>query len=120
MKRKFKNVTISQMMELRDKLSDKLAHGCSIEDALFYVQCYAAVDELLEIKEKGPLYDWTDIEGYKHPKSDRTIFLDKYLTVHVGYYCGRSNSWYCSDSVIHVPDKDVIAWMEYPNYKGRS
>lgn len=117
MGRRFKNVNVDQLNELMNKLNERMKAGCSIDDALMYVQAYAAAEELQDIKSKGPLYNWTEIEGYKHPKSDRTIFLDRDLIAHVGYYCGKSRSWHCPDSDIHVPDDSVIAWMEYPEYR---
>lgn len=118
MRRIFKDFSISQLEELMKRLKEKVKKGGfdEIEDCELLVQAYAAVEELMDIKSDGPLYKWTDVEGYKHPKSDRTIFLDKNLIAHVGYYCGASNSWHCPDNGTHVPDKSVIAWMEYPEH----
>lgn len=117
MARKFKNVTISQMMELRDKLSDKLAHGCSIEDALFYVQCYAAVDELLEIKGKGPLFDWTDIKASAPPEDKEVLCVDIDGDIWMAHYSKISKAWYACGYGDRI--KDIVAWMEVPDYKGK-
>lgn len=121
MRRIFKDFSINQLEELMKRLKEKIKKGGfdEIEDCELIVQAYAAVEELKDIKEKGPLFNWTDIEGYKHPKSNRTIFLDKNLIAHVGYYCEASNSWHCPDSGRHVPDDSVIAWIEYPEHHER-
>lgn len=58
MGRRFKNVSVNQLEELMNKLNEKMKAGCSIEDALMYVQAYAAAEELKDIKSKGPLFDW--------------------------------------------------------------
>lgn len=52
MGRRFKNVSIGQLDELMNTLNEKMKAGCSIEDALMYVQAYAAAEELMDIKIK--------------------------------------------------------------------
>lgn len=52
MGRRFKNVSIGQLDELMNTLNEKMKAGCSIEDALMYVQAYAAAEELMDIKNK--------------------------------------------------------------------
>lgn len=52
MGRRFKNVNVNQLEELMIKLNEKMKAGCSIEDALMYVQAYAAAEELQDIKIK--------------------------------------------------------------------
>ena len=52
MGRRFKNVSVNQLEELMIKLNEKMKAGCSIDDALMYVQAYAAAEELQDIKIK--------------------------------------------------------------------
>lgn len=52
MGRRFKNVNVNQLEELMNKLNEKMKAGCSIDDALMYVQAYAAAEELKDIKIK--------------------------------------------------------------------
>ena len=52
MGRRFKNVSIGQLDELMNTLNEKMKAGCSIDDALMYVQAYAAAEELMDIKIK--------------------------------------------------------------------
>lgn len=52
MGRRFKNVNVDQLDELMNKLNEKMKAGCSIDDALMYVQAYAVAEELMDIKIK--------------------------------------------------------------------
>ncbi len=58
-KKKFAHVTDLQIMELSEKIEQRLRDGCTIEDALLLVQCYACVEELILLrleKEKAEHY----------------------------------------------------------------
>lgn len=58
-KKKFKHMTDLQIMELSEKIEQKLLDGCKIEEAILLVQCYACVEELILLrleKEKDEHY----------------------------------------------------------------
>lgn len=51
-KLKFKSFSEKDLEETMNQISDKLKAGCSIDDALFFIRCYGAIDELLRLKRE--------------------------------------------------------------------
>lgn len=51
-KLKFKSFSENDLEETMNQISDKLKAGCSIDDALFFIRCYSAIDELLRLRSE--------------------------------------------------------------------
>lgn len=51
-KLKFKSFPDKDLEETMNQISDKLKAGCSIDDALFFIRCYGAIDELLRLRSE--------------------------------------------------------------------
>ena len=51
-KLKFKSFPDKELEETMNQISDKLKAGCSIDDALFFIRCYGAIDELLRLRSE--------------------------------------------------------------------
>lgn len=117
MGRRFKNVSVNQLEELMIKLNEKMKAGCSIDDALMYVQAYAAAEELKDIKSKGPLFDWTDIKASAPPEDREVICVDLAGDIWMAHYSKISKEWYADGYGDRI--KNIVAWMEVPDYKGR-
>lgn len=115
MGRKFKDVSIGQLEELMNKLNEKMKAGGSIEDALMYVWAYAAVEELKDIKEKGPLFNWTDIKASAPPEDRNVLCVDLDGEIWMAHYSKISKAWYADGYGERI--KDIVAWMEVPDYK---
>lgn len=118
MERRFKNVSIGQLEELMNKLNEKMKAGCSIEDALTYVQAYAAAEELKDIKSKGPLFNWTDIKASAPPEDRSVLCVDLDGDIWMASYSKLSKAWYADGYGDRI--KDIVAWMEIPDYKERN
>ena len=114
MGRRFKNVSVNQLEELMNKLNEKMKAGCSIEDALMYVQAYAAAEELKDIKSKGPLFDWTDIKASAPPEDREVLCVDLDGDIWMAHYSKISKAWYACGDGDRI--KDIVAWMEIPDY----
>lgn len=115
MGRRFKDVSIGQLEELMIKLNEKMKAGCSIDDALMYVHCYAAVEELKDIKIKGPLFNWTDIEASTPPEDRGILCIDSDGDIWMAHYSKILKDWYADGYGNRI--RDVVAWMEVPDYK---
>lgn len=113
MGRRFKNVSVNQLEELMIKLNEKMKAGCSIDDALMYVQAYAAAEELQDIKEKGPLFNWTDIKASAPPEERSVLCVDLDGDIWMAHYSKISKEWYADGYGDRL--KDIVAWMEIPN-----
>lgn len=116
MGRRFKNVSVNQLEELMIKLNEKMKAGCSIDDALMYVQAYAAAEELMDIKSKGPLFNWTDIKASAPPEDREVICVDLDGEIWMAHYSKISKEWYACGYGDRI--KDIVAWMEVPDYEG--
>lgn len=114
MGRRFKNVNVDQLEELMNKLNEKMKAGCSIEDALMYVQAYAVAEELKDIKSKGPLFDWTDIKASAPPEDREVLCVDLDGDIWMAHYSKISKAWYACGYGDRI--KDIVAWMEIPDY----
>ena len=51
-KLKFKSFSEKDLEETMNQISAKLKAGCSIDDALFYIRCYGAIEELLRVRSE--------------------------------------------------------------------
>lgn len=49
---KFKSFPDKDLEETMNQIIDKLKAGCSIDDALFFIRCYGAIDELLRLRSE--------------------------------------------------------------------
>ncbi len=115
MGRRFKDVTVGQLEELMNKLSMKMKKGPnSIEDGLLLCQAYAAAEELKDIKEKGPLFNWNDIKA-STPADDKEILcVDIDGDIWMAHYSKIAKAWYACGYGERI--KDIVAWMEIPDY----
>ena len=116
MRRIFKDFSISQLEELMKRLKEKVKKGGfdEIEDCELLVQAYAAVEELMDIKSKGPLFDWTDIKASAPPEDREVICVDLDGDIWMAHYSKISKAWYACGYGDRI--KDIVAWMEIPDY----
>ena len=114
MGRRFKNVNVNQLEELMNKLNEKMKAGCSIDDALMYVQAYAADEELRDIKSEGSLYNWTEIKASTPPDGKEILCVDIDGDIWMAHYSKISKAWYACGYGDRI--KDIVAWMEIPDY----
>ena len=116
MRRIFKDISISQLEELMKRLKEKVKKGGfdEIEDCELLVQAYAAVEELMDIKSKGPLFDWTDIKASAPPEDREVICVDLDGDIWMAHYSKISKAWYACGYGDRI--KDIVAWMEIPDY----
>lgn len=116
MRRIFKNFSISQLEELMKRLKEKIKKGGfdEIEDCELLVQAYAAAEELMDIKSKGPLFDWTDIKASAPPEDREVLCVDLDGDIWMAHYSKISKAWYACGDGDRI--KDIVAWMEIPDY----
>lgn len=116
MRRIFKDFSISQLEELMKRLKEKVKKGGfdEIEDCELLVQAYAAVEELMDIKSKGPLFDWTDIKASAPPEDREVLCVDLDGDIWMAHYSKISKAWYACGDGDRI--KDIVAWMEIPDY----
>ena len=116
MRRIFKDFSISQLEELMKRLKEKVKKGGfdEIEDCELLVQAYAAVEELMDIKSKGPLFDWTDIKASAPPEDREVLCVDLDGDIWMAHYSQISKAWYACGYGDRI--KDIVAWMEIPDY----
>ena len=116
MRRIFKDFSISQLEELMKRLKEKVKKGGfdEIEDCELLVQAYAAVEELMDIKSKGPLFDWTDIKASAPPEDREVLCVDLDGDIWMAHYSKISKAWYACGYGDRI--KDIVAWMEIPDY----
>lgn len=116
MRRIFKDFSISQLEELMKRLKEKIKKGGfdEIEDCELLVQAYAAVEELMDIKSKGPLFDWTDIKASAPPEDREVLCVDLDGDIWMAHYSKISKAWYACGYGDKI--KDIVAWMEIPDY----
>lgn len=116
MRRIFKDFSISQLEELMKRLKEKVKKGGfdEIEDCELLVQAYAAAEELKDIKSKGPLFDWTDIKASAPPEDREVLCVDLDGDIWMAHYSKISKAWYACGYGDRI--KDIVAWMEIPDY----
>lgn len=116
MRRIFKDFSISQLEELMKRLKEKVKKGGfdEIEDCELLVQAYAAAEELMDIKSKGPLFDWTDIKASAPPEDREVLCVDLDGDIWMAHYSKISKAWYACGYGDRI--KDIVAWMEIPDY----
>lgn len=116
MRRIFKDFSISQLEELMKRLKEKIKKGGfdEIEDCELLVQAYAAAEELMDIKSKGPLFDWTDIKASAPPEDREVLCVDLDGDIWMAHYSKISKAWYACGYGDRI--KDIVAWMEIPDY----
>lgn len=116
MQRIFKDFSISQLEELMKRLKEKIKKGGfdEIEDCELLVQAYAAVEELMDIKSAGPLYNWTDIKASAPPEDREVLCVDLDGDIWMAHYSKISKAWYACGYGDRI--KDIVAWMEVPDY----
>lgn len=116
MRRIFKDFSISQLEELMKRLKEKIKKGGfnEIEDCELLVQAYAAAEELMDIKSKGPLFDWTDIKASAPPEDREVLCVDLDGDIWMAHYSKISKEWYACGYGDRI--KDIVAWMEIPYY----
>lgn len=116
MRRIFKDFSISQLDELMKRLKEKIKKGGfdEIEDCELLVQAYAAAEELMDIKSKGPLFDWTDIKASAPPEDREVLCVDLDGDIWMAHYSKISKAWYACGDGDRI--KDIVAWMEIPDY----
>ena len=116
MRRIFKDISISQLEELMKRLKEKVKKGGfdEIEDCELLVQAYAAAEELMDIKSKGPLFDWTDIKASAPPEDREVLCVDLDGDIWMAHYSKISKAWYACGYGDRI--KDIVAWMEIPDY----
>lgn len=116
MRRIFKDFSISQLEELMKRLKEKVKRGGfdEIEDCELLVQAYAAVEELMDIKSKGPLFDWTDIKASAPPEDREVLCVDLDGDIWMAHYSKISKAWYACGYGDRI--KNIVAWMEIPDY----
>ena len=51
-KLKFKRFSEKDLEETMNQISDKVKAGCSIDEALMFILCYGAIDELLRLRSE--------------------------------------------------------------------
>ena len=119
MQRIFKDFSISQLEELMKRLKEKIKKGGfdEIEDCELLVQAYAAVEELMDIKSKGPLFNWTDIKASDPPEDREVLCVDLDGDIWMAHYSKMSKAWYACGYGDRI--KDIVAWMEVPDYNDR-
>lgn len=119
MRRIFKDFSISQLEELMKRLEEKIKKGGfdEIEDCELLVQAYAAVEELMDIISKGPLFNWTDIKASAPPVNKEVLCVDKDGDIWMAHYSKISKAWYACGYGDRI--KDIVAWVEVPDYKGK-
>lgn len=115
MGRRFKDVNVNQLNELMNKLNEKIKASC-LKDALLFAQAYAAAEELKDIKEKGPLFNWKDIKASTPPYDKEVLCVDIDGDIWMAHYSKISKEWYACGYGDRI--KDIVAWMEVPDYKG--
>lgn len=116
MRRIFKDFSISQLEELMKRLKERVKKGGfdEIEDCELLVQAYAAAEELMDIKSKGPLFDWTDIKASAPPEDREVLCVDLDGDIWMAHYSKISKAWYACGYGDRI--KDIVAWMEIPDY----
>lgn len=116
MRRIFKDFSISQLEELMKRLKEKVKKGGfdEIEDCELLVWAYAAAEELMDIKSKGPLFDWTDIKASAPPEDREVLCVDLDGDIWMAHYSKISKAWYACGYGDRI--KDIVAWMEIPDY----
>lgn len=116
MRRIFKDFSISQLEELMKRLKEKVKKGGfdEIEDCELLVQAYAAAEELMDIKSKGPLFDWTDIKASAPPEDREVLCVDLDGDIWMAHYSKISKARYACGYGDRI--KDIVAWMEIPDY----
>lgn len=116
MRRIFKDFSISQLEELMKRLKEKIKKGGfdEIEDCELLVEAYAAAEELMDIKSKGPLFDWTDIKASAPPEDREVLCVDLDGDIWMAHYSKISKAWYACGYDDRI--KDIVAWMEIPDY----
>lgn len=113
MGRKFKNVNVDQLDKLMNALNEKIKASC-LKDALLLAQAYAAAEELKDIKSKGPLINWTDIKASAPPEDREVLCVDLDGDIWMAHYSKISKAWYADGYGERI--KDIVAWMEIPDY----
>lgn len=66
------------------------------------------------LKSKGPLFDWTDIKASAPPEDREVLCVDLDGDIWMAHYSKISKAWYSCGDGDRI--KDIVAWMEIPDY----